>query len=91
MAYTEFFSNFSASIITLFSVGSVKADYYTFTKPFRRGFKLYTNVCMELSLPSSGNATTILSKELIYSYMEPCCCSLHNLSLATFLLSKCAY
>ena len=31
MAYAEFSSNFSTSIITLFSVGSIKADYYTFT------------------------------------------------------------
>ena len=73
MAYDEFSSNFSASVITLFSVGSAKADYYTFTKPFRRGFKPYTNACMASSLPSSGNATTMLLKVLMYSYMEPRC------------------
>ena len=91
MAYAKFSSNFSASIITSFSIGSIKADYYAFTKPFRRGFKLYTNACMASSLPSSSNATTTLSKALIYSYTEPHCCSLRNLSLATFLSSKGAY
>ena len=91
MAYAKFSSNFSASVITLFSIGSIKADYYTFTKPFRQGFKPYTNACMASSLPSSGNTTTMLSKVLIYSYMEPHCCSSCNLSLAIFLLSKGAY
>ena len=91
MAYAKFSSNFSASVITSFSVGSIKADYYAFTKPFRRGFKPYTNMCMALSLPSSSNTTAMLSKALRYSYMEPHCCSSHNLSLAMFLLSKGAY
>ena len=91
MAYAEFSSNFSASVITSLSIGSAKADYYAFTKPFRHGFKPYTNTCMASSLPSSGNATTILSKALIYSYMEPLCCSSHHLSLATFLSFKGAY
>ena len=72
-AYAEFSSNFSASVITSFNVGSAKADYYAFTKPFRRGFKLYTNACMASSFPSSGNATTTLSKALMYSYTEPHC------------------
>ena len=67
MAYAEFSSNFSASVITLFSIGSAKVDYYAFTKPFRHGFKLYTNACMASSFPSSGNATTTLSKALMYS------------------------
>ena len=31
MAYAEFSSSFSTSVITLFSVGSTKADYYAFT------------------------------------------------------------
>ena len=91
MAYAEFSSNFSASVITSFSLGSAKVDFYAFTNPFRRGFKPYTNACMASSLPNSGNATTTLSKALMYSYTEPRYCSLRNLSLATFLLSKGAY
>ena len=91
MVYAEFSSNFSTSVITSFSVGSIKADCYTFTKSFRQGFKPYTNMCMASSLPSSGNTTTKLSKALIYSYMEPYCCSSCNLSLAMLLSSKGVY
>ena len=91
MAYAEFSSNFSASVITSFSIGSTKADYYAFTKPFRQGFKPYTNACMASFFPSSNNTTITLSKVLIYSYMELRCCSSHNLSLAMFLSSKGAY
>ena len=87
----EFSSNFNANMITLFSVGSIKVDYCDFTNSLRQGFKPYTNACMVSSLPSLGNATTILSKAAVYSYTEPHCHSSHNLSLTIFFSSSGMY
>ena len=71
MAKATFSSNFNPNIITLLIVGSIRADYYAFTKPFKCGFKPYTNMYMASFLPSLGSATTTLSNAVIYSYTEP--------------------
>ena len=85
------FSNFNANVITSLCLVSVGADYYAFTKPTKWCFKPYRNACMASYLPSSGSTTTILLNAVMYSYTEPHCYSLCNLSLSIFLSSSGAY
>ena len=91
MAQAIFSSNFNTNVITLLSIGTIRVDYYDFTKLFKWGFKLYTNACMASSLPSLGSTTIMLSNAVMHFYTELHCCSSCNLSLAKFLSLSGAY
>ena len=91
MVKAAFSSSFSSNVMTFLSIGSVRVDYYAFTNSFRHCFKPYTKAYVAFYLASSGNATTMLSNAVIYSYTEPHYHSSHNLSLAMFLLSSGEY
>ena len=91
MAYATFYSSFSANIITLLSIGSIREDYYAFTNPLRHGFRPYTKACMASIFANSGNACTMLSNAVMYFCMVSYCHRSYYLSLALFLLSRGAY
>ena len=85
MAYATFCFSFSTIVTILFSIGSVKVDYYAFINPLTHGFKLYMKACVALPLASSGNYTTRLLNAEMYSCIKPNYSSHHSLSLAIFL------